>query len=221
MNTTLQHFGLAEKEVIRKDNEFYLPISKLAKVLQVSTNTLQKNIQRNKDEFGELMDFKSINPQGGRPSYILNEEQIYTLCMISRSEKAKEFRRAFAKMIKSIRQKEYIHISEITDYINRGKLLAGIPKMKLAYYKKYRALGLSRKHCCKAFDLSYRKMREVDKILGFHKHREVPWLEKYQNGNVGYHSIGMQNKRQIATTSKGQKFRNDSDLFDSASTAEV
>jgi len=183
MNTTMQHFGLTEDEVIRKDNDFYLTISKLAVVLDTPKNNLLKNIQMNREEIGDLTVEYYSTVTGKKETYILNEEQIYVLCMISRSEKAKEFRRIFAKMIKGIRTKEFIHISEYKDLLYRyesvqeqlqiemmrDEVLYSIDKRKLSRYKKFRKLGLSRKELCKALDLPYRKMQKADKLLGFYR----------------------------------------------------
>lgn len=193
MTTAITHFGLTETEIIRKDNNFYLPISKLAEVLGTSKNTIQQNIIRNKEEFGLITIDKLSTVTGAKDGYLLNQDQIILLCMLMRTEKAKGYRKLFVKIFDSIRKKEYIHISEVQGYINRGNILAGIPKQKLIFYKKYRGLGLSRKHCCKAFELPYSKMKEIDKVLGFYKERDNSHLIPFQYIKGGHRLMGMQN----------------------------
>ncbi len=193
MTNTMQYFGLSETEVIRKDNEFYLSISKISEVLGISIQNIHQTIKRNIDEFEGFLNSKFKNVVG-RPTLLLSEEQIYTLCMISRSEKAKEFRRVFAKMIKAIRTKEYIHVSEYQELAIKYEsleeqlqianmddaVLYEIPPRKLGRYKKFRKLGLSRKELCKALDLPYSKMKKADKLLGFYKPYNATHLIPYQ-----------------------------------------
>lgn len=193
MNRTMQHFGLTENDVIRKDNDFYLPLTKLSQILDINKKNLLENIRRHKSEFGEIGVHLLWTPGGVQESYILNEEQVYLLCMISRSEKAKEFRRVFAKMIKGIRSKEFIHVSEYKKLLaelekTREKLLKSssedildkIPPRKLSRYKKYRKLGLSRKELCKALELPYQTMKKVDLALGFTQSKTPEHLIPYQ-----------------------------------------
>jgi prophage antirepressor-like protein len=183
MNATIEHFGLTENEIIRKNGEFYFSTKTISQFLGIPINNVQQNIYRHKEEFGEvLIDSQSTN-KVGRPSMLLDEEQLYIYCMISRSEKARALHREFAKMIKGIRTKEFIHISayrkllieldktrtKLLEEENQNGILSKIPKNKLNRYKKFRKLGLSRKELCKALDLPYSRMREADKILGFYR----------------------------------------------------
>ncbi|MBU1096856.1 MAG: hypothetical protein KKB34_10280 [Bacteroidetes bacterium] len=188
MTTTLTHFGLTENQIIRKDNNFYLPITNLSEVLQIDKKRLLENIRRNREEFGEIGVLNLRTPSGKQDSFILDEEQIYLSCMMIRgSEKAKEFRRAFAKTLKKIRTREFVHISEVNKIIETNKLLTSIPAAMLTKYKKIREFGLSRKQACRALVLPYSKMREVDKLLGFYKPNPaakalIPYYFKSKNG---------------------------------------
>ncbi len=169
MSNTIQHFGLSQNQIIKEHGEFYLPISVLSEVLKITPQSIYQTIKRYREDFGEALNYKFKAINNSQSITALNEEQVYTLCMISRSEKAREFRRAFAQTIKQIRQKEYIHISELAGLIEQKFVLRDIPVKKLNRYKKFRKLGLNRKECCKAFNLPYSRMKQIDKILGFYK----------------------------------------------------
>ena len=141
--------------------------------------TVQKNIQNNKEEFGKVLVVSyTTNPQGGRPAMLLDEEQFYIYCMISRSRKARLLHREFAKMIKGIRSKEFIHISELDKYrdelFHQQEALSKIPLKKLNRYKKFREMKLNRKEACLALKLPYATMKKVDRVLGYAEKQETP-----------------------------------------------
>jgi prophage antirepressor-like protein len=172
MTTTLQHFGLAEDQIIRKDGNFYLPISKLSDILQTEKRNLLSNIRRNKEEFGELGVINLSTPSGNQDSLILDEEQIYILCMITRSsEKAKEFRRVFAKALKMIRSREFVHISELKAVqlelgLTQEKLFMKIEKAskkRVDRYFQLRAIGLSTVEAARAVKLRARPSARLEK----------------------------------------------------------
>jgi prophage antirepressor-like protein len=188
MTNTIQHFGLSEDQIIRRKGEFYFSTKQISQILGMPVKTVQQNVYRHKEEFGEiLVDSKSTN-SAGRPSMLLDEEQLYIYCMISRSPKARELHRAFAKVIKAIRKREFVHISEVEklkhqleDHYNYANCLHKIPARKLTRYKKYRKLGMNRKELCKALDLPYSTMKAADRALGFYKPNPgaAKYLEPY------------------------------------------
>lgn len=183
MTNSIKTFGLTENQIIRKNGEFFFSTKQIAQLLGTPINSVQKNIQNNKDEFGKVLVESHSTNTVGRPSMLLDEEQFYIYCMISRSEKARMLHREFAKMIKGIRSKEYIHISEYQNVVMQldeakdqlttkrieENVLSKIQPRKLNRYKKFRELGLSRKESCKALELPYRRMKEADKVLGYYK----------------------------------------------------
>lgn len=193
---TIQHFGLSESQIIRKNNDFYLPISKLAEVLEISKQNVYQIIQRNKEDFEgvNLMNTPLQTRGGVQNALLLSEDAVYIFCMLTtKSEKAKDFRRMFAKMIKAIRSKEFVHITEYqnvvlqleeaTDRLNLKQIetsvLSKIPPKKLSRYKRFRDMKLSRKEACKALELPYGTMRKADKVLGYYHTKNVDHLKPY------------------------------------------
>ncbi len=183
-SNTIQHFGLTETQIVRRDGQFYLPLNRLSEILGVEKNNLSRNIQRNKEEFGEVAMDKLSTPSGVQDSYLLNEEQVYLMCMLVRSsEMAKEFRKVFATTLRQIRAKEYVHISEIKElrtYLIEAKkmelvLYSKIPHSKINRYDRFREIGLCRKEACKALDLPIKTMTRYDKITG--KYIEKEWVK--------------------------------------------
>lgn len=157
------------EQIIRRDGKFFFPLTTLSEILETDKKRLLENIRRNKDEFGELGILNLRTPGGMQDSYILNEPQTYLLCMITRSEKAKQFRKAFAETLQQIREKEYVHISQVQKLLKYQDIAKGINPFKFSKYKKWRKLGLTRAECCKAFDLPYKTMAKVDDYLGYKK----------------------------------------------------
>lgn len=174
MTTTIQHFGITEKQLIRKDNNFFLPVSQIAKALEVEPRNIQRVIKNHIDEFFPEGASQSVVPfetrSGTQQGYLLDVDQVSLLCMLVRSsEKAKWFRRTLINVMRQIRTREFVHISEVEQMIENNKLLGSIPVRILNKYKKIREFGLSRKQSCLALGLPYSKMREIDKILGYYK----------------------------------------------------
>jgi hypothetical protein len=194
MTTTLTHFGLTENQVIRKDNNFYLPVSHLAKVLKVEPRNIQRIIKNHVDEFfheGATLCYAPIETKGGiQQGYLLDVDQVSLLCMLVRSsDKAKQFRKALITTMKQIRTREFVHISEVNKIVEGNKLLASLPPATLTKYKKIREFGLSRKQACRALVLPYSKMREIDKLLGYYKPNPaakalIPYYFKSKSGGI-------------------------------------
>lgn len=181
MTQTIQHFGLTEDQIIRKDNNFYLSLSKISEILEVPIDTVRKTIQRNRQEFGELWQDIVSSQQGTKEGYILDEEQIYLVCMLLRSSsKAKEFRQVLAKTLKMIRNKEFVHITEVERMVESAAVLNKINPSKLGRYKKFRAFGLNRREACKALNLPYITMKKADAVLGIKGVHSADHLKQYR-----------------------------------------
>lgn len=182
MTNTIQHFGLTEDQIIRKDNSFYLPVSKLAEILEVTPRNIRKLIANNGDEFLDVVEVPTFETNGGpQKGYLLSEDQVYTVCMLSRkSEKAKEFRRVLAKTIRMIRGKEFLHISEVKNLLESYTVLSKINPSKLGRYRNFRSVGLNRKEACRALNLPYATMKKADVVLGFRTKNDASHLIKYR-----------------------------------------
>lgn len=89
--------------------EYCLTTEQIAKGLGYSNpdhvNTL---IQRNIDDIEpyRFSDTVSENPKGGRPGYLYTEEGVYIISMFAQTQKAKEFRKKIAKILKMLRQRK-------------------------------------------------------------------------------------------------------------------
>lgn len=170
MKTAKDFFELKEDELIRRGGEFYLSVGQLSDLLFVTPRRIRQVIVMHRDElneFGETNPIPFKTESGIQSGYLLSEEQIYILCMhMNRSQKAREFRIALAKLIKSIRNREYVHISEAEKMMNAVMFLNSVDRRKLGKYKKIRDFGLNRKQSCRALELPYATMKRIDKVLG-------------------------------------------------------
>ncbi len=155
MEQTIQQFGLTKEDIILKDGTFYVPISKLAEALKVKMQSVHALLKKHHEDFEgfrrELTPFKTKG--GVQKGYLLEEEDIYVLCMLmTRSSAAKHFRRVLAKHLKALRKREFIHISFYEDKAKELRelkaaqilLLAGISTHKKKFIlenESYTRLG--------------------------------------------------------------------------------
>lgn len=100
-------FGEIQCDFYGKDNEIYMTISQLAACLGYADRSgVQKIVDRNdylnKPEFSGW-DNLSLPSGGTQKTRIFTEDGIYEVTMLSKTEKAKEFRAWVRKILKSLR----------------------------------------------------------------------------------------------------------------------
>lgn len=112
-------FGNVQCDFYGKDNEVYMTISQLANCLGYADKSgVQKIVDRNSylnsPEFSGT-DILSLPSGGTQKTRIFTEDGIYEVTMLSKTEKAKEFRSWVRAVLKSLRQGK-TKLVGMTDY---------------------------------------------------------------------------------------------------------
>ena len=148
--------GLTMNDVILIDSNIYMGVSRLATALGVERRSIRRTVTDHWEEMLELSDggtFKDLplTTKGGKQSgYLLNEQQIYAIAMLTtRSEKAKKFRRAISQLLQLIRKEEFVQVDRIkNEYVPIAEV-AEIKKQLGLITEKYIAqkmkIGASRR----------------------------------------------------------------------------
>lgn len=100
-------FGEIQCDFYGKDNEIYMTISQLAECLEYADkkgveNLIDRNPYLRNEEFSFIQKVPLISG-GTQSTRIFTEDGIYEVTMLSKTEKAKEFRAWVRKILKSLR----------------------------------------------------------------------------------------------------------------------
>lgn len=152
----LEDAGLGTDDIILIDGNIYMSVSRLADALGVTKSGVRSTIANHWEEITELSQGVNLNripfktKGGSQTGYLLNEQQIYVLAMLTtRSEKAKKFRHAISQLLQLIRKEEFVQVDKIKNEYVHVTEVAEIKKQLGLITEKYIAqkmkIGASRR----------------------------------------------------------------------------
>jgi len=163
----ISDFPLSPRSFIRHEGQFWLTANTIAEALGYGdTSAIFKLYERNQEELEEYSSTVNLTVESGkkRQQRIFNEEGLYIISMLARTDKAKMFRRAVAKLLKELRRKQ---IDDIRNSgINLGlelNSLADVGQINRVCY--YRNLGLTQTETSRLTALSPQVVSNIEARL--------------------------------------------------------
>lgn len=163
----ISDFPLSPRSFIRHEGQFWLTARSIGEALGYEDPSKVLTIfERNKEELEEYSISLKLRAVDGksREQRIFNEEGLYIISMLARTDKAKLFRRAVAKLLKELRRKQ-------TDDIRNSGISLGLELNSLADVGQinrvcyYRNLGLTQTETSRLTALSPQVVSNIEARL--------------------------------------------------------
>ncbi len=194
MEKTINKFDITTSDVIEKNGVFYLTVAQIAENLKTTKQNVRQILNRNKEEFefwnggiNEFPPYLEIKTAGGVQSgFVLNEQQIYVLCMLmTKNKKARQFRKLIVGLLDGIKKGEYSLQVNAQVTANEKLLLevatlredlavkdvdlicakSNINNKKRARYQYFRQVKLTCNEASRALKISYNTATAIDKAM--------------------------------------------------------
>jgi len=176
-NLPLSEFPILPEQIkyIEKDGEIWFTSEELAKGLgYASAREIRKIYERNSDELEEFSCKVKVTLHDGRRYFkrVFSKEGVYIISMLARTEKAKAFRKAVARLLRAI-EEHRLELAREAGKKEAREALANMSEYQRRIEKKvirYRQMGLQMSEIAKLLEVSKDTVSRTCRIL-----RQAGW----------------------------------------------